>query len=110
VSRAIDPARVGATFRGLYTLLLNRYYVDELYMWLIDKVAIGVAAGLSTFDRMGLDGLVNGVANSWRVFGSGLRTMQTGRVQNYGLVLFAGVALIAFGLLLGPLLASSILP
>jgi NADH-quinone oxidoreductase subunit L len=110
VSRAVDPVKVGATIRGLYTLLLNRYYVDEFYMWLIDKVAIGVAAGLSAFDRKGLDGLVNGVANSWRVFGSGLRTMQTGRVQNYGLVLFAGVAVIAFGLLLGPFLAGSLAP
>src|SRR5205823_11842369 len=29
-----------ARFGGVYTLLWRRYYVDELYMWLIDKLAI----------------------------------------------------------------------
>ena len=29
----------------LYGLLVRRYYIDELYMWLIDKLVIGVALG-----------------------------------------------------------------
>jgi NADH-quinone oxidoreductase subunit L len=89
---ATEPlARLG----GAYTLLMNRYYVDELYMWLIDKLAIGVAYALALFDRQGLDGVVNGIARLIARTGSGLRGMQTGRVQNYGLVLFGGVTVIA---------------
>ena len=90
----------GRTFRPIYVLLLNRYYIDELYMWLIDKLILATSLGLSIFDRQALDAAFNGLANLFRLGGGGLRTVQTGRVQNYGLVLFGGLALIAILLLL----------
>ncbi len=89
---------------GVYTLLWRRYYIDELYMWLIDKLAIGVAFAISLFDRQALDGVVNGFGAMFGAFGRGLRQIQTGRVQNYGLVLFGGLAVIALVLVLVPLL------
>ncbi len=94
-----------ARFGGLYTLLWRRYYIDEFYMWLIDKLAIGVAYAISMFDRQALDGLINAFARIFAVGGGGLRQMQTGRVQNYGLVLFGGLALIAVVLVVVPLVA-----
>jgi NADH-quinone oxidoreductase subunit L len=95
-----------ARFGGIYTLLANRYYIDELYIWLIDKLAIGLGYVVAAFDRSGLDALVNGIARSFSSMGGGLRTMQTGRVQNYGLVLFGGMAVIALVLVaLRPLVA-----
>jgi NADH-quinone oxidoreductase subunit L len=93
-------------FGSVYTLLARRYYIDEFYMWLIDKLVIGVAFGLSIFDRQALDGLVNGISNAFANSGQRLRTAQTGRVQNYGLVLFGGMAVIAIALMAGPLLAT----
>jgi NADH-quinone oxidoreductase subunit L len=93
-----------ARFAAVYTLLWRRYYIDELYMWLIDKLAIGVAYAVAAFDRQALDGLVNGFAGIFGAFGRGLRQMQTGRVQNYGLVLFGGLAVIAIVLVALPLL------
>jgi NADH-quinone oxidoreductase subunit L len=90
----------GRTFRPIYVLLLNRYYIDEFYMWLIDKLILATSLGLSIFDRQALDAAFNGLANLFRLGGGGLRTVQTGRVQNYGLVLFGGLALIAILLLL----------
>jgi NADH-quinone oxidoreductase subunit L len=92
-----------ARFGGLYTLLWRRYYIDEFYMWLIDKLAIGVAYAISMFDRQALDGVINGFAGLFGQSGRGLRQMQTGRVQNYGLVLFGGLALIAVVLVVVPL-------
>jgi NADH-quinone oxidoreductase subunit L len=81
-------------FGTAYQILNRRYYVDELYMWLIDKAAIGLAFVLSAFDRQILDEVGNGIANLLAESGRGLRTVQTGRVQNYGLVLFGGMAVI----------------
>jgi NADH-quinone oxidoreductase subunit L len=92
-------------FGSIYTLLARRYYIDEFYMWVIDKFAIGVAAALAVFDRQALDGLVNGIAGLFASGGRKLRTAQTGRVQNYGLVLFGGMAVIALVLMFGPLLS-----
>ncbi len=99
VSHAVDPVAIGARFQGVYRVLLNRYYVDELYMRIIDVLAIGVGMVLSVFDRQWLDNVYNGGADIARGFGSGLRQIQTGRVQNYGLVLFGGMAVIAVALL-----------
>jgi NADH-quinone oxidoreductase subunit L len=92
-----------ARFGGVYTLLARRYYIDELYMWLIDIFAIGLARVASVFDRQALDGVVNGVARLFADGGRALRTVQTGRVQNYGLVLFGGLAVIAIVLIAAPL-------
>jgi NADH-quinone oxidoreductase subunit L len=92
-----------ARFGFAYELLARRYYIDEFYMWLIDKLIIGLAYGLAIFDRQGLDRLVNGIAASFASGGRVLRTAQTGRVQNYGLVLFGGMAMIAVVLVIVPL-------
>jgi len=90
---------------GVYTVLWRRYYIDELYMWLIDKLAIGVASAISIFDRQGLDAIVNGIAGLVGQIGQALRGIQTGRVQNYGLVLFGGMAVIAVLVIALPLVA-----
>jgi NADH-quinone oxidoreductase subunit L len=90
-------------FGALYRIVNRRYYIDELYMWLIDKLVIAVGYALTFFDRQLLDQLVNGIALAFAQGGRALRTMQTGRVQNYGLVLFGGMAVIALALLLVPL-------
>src|SRR5712692_8994432 len=92
-----------ARFGFTYELLARRYYIDEFYMWLIDKLVIGVSYALAIFDRQGLDRLVNGVAAAFASGGSVLRTTQTGRVQNYGLALFGGMAVIALVLVIVPL-------
>jgi NADH-quinone oxidoreductase subunit L len=84
-----------ARFGAAYRILQHRYYIDELYMWLIDKFAIGVGFALSAFDRGALDQVGNGLALGIAAGGSLLRKIQTGRVQNYGLVLFGGMAVIA---------------
>src|SRR5207249_2070402 len=83
---AAEP--LAARFGSIYSLLAHRYYVDEFYMWLIDKLAIGVSAALALFDRQALDNVFNGVADLFADGGQALRGAQTGRVQNYGLVLF----------------------
>ncbi len=92
-----------ALFGFAYELLARRYYIDEFYMWLIDKLVIGVSYALAVFDRQGLDRLVNGIADLFASGGSVLRTTQTGRVQNYGLALFGGMAVIALVLVIVPL-------
>jgi NADH-quinone oxidoreductase subunit L len=89
-------------FGEAYRILNRRYYIDELYMWLIDKLAIGVAYALSLFDREVLDQVGNGLATLIAGGGRVLRGVQTGRIQNYGLVLFGGMAVIALILVLIP--------
>jgi NADH-quinone oxidoreductase subunit L len=98
------PQRLGAVLDGRpYQILLHRYYIDELYMKLIDVFALGTSTALSVFDRSVLDAAWNGVGSFLRDGGESLRLAQTGRLQNYGLLLFGGMAVIAIVLVL-PLL------
>jgi NADH:ubiquinone oxidoreductase subunit 5 (subunit L)/multisubunit Na+/H+ antiporter MnhA subunit len=66
----------------------------------VNGAAVG-AQGLSVvtmwIDRTIIDGAVNGVGTVAELFGKGLRTLQTGKIQWYAVGLFAGViALAAF--------------
>jgi NADH-quinone oxidoreductase subunit L len=83
-------------FSGLHKLLLNKYYIDELYdaaivqpIKLLSGGALwkGVDAGL-------IDGTVNGVGSLVRVSSTRLRRLQTGSIRTYAASLFLGVALI----------------
>ena len=105
------------SFAPLHKLLLNKYFVDELYNATFIKGTMKSSFGLWGFDRRVVDGAVNGsgwltVFLSWV---SGLfdryvvdgavnlvgrssekssfvfRRVQTGLIQNYALLMLAGV-------------------
>jgi NADH-quinone oxidoreductase subunit L len=111
--RALGPA---------YTLLENKYFLDDIYLkgivrpiqyklsaganWFNQNVLDGVvhsfawtakalAKGVEVFDRRGIDGAVNGVAQTAGFVGGILRYVQSGNVQRYAAYLFAGVILLA---------------
>jgi NADH-quinone oxidoreductase subunit L len=106
---------------GFSTLLVHKYYLDDLYFngivrpirdtwsagvyWFNQNVLDGivngaavVAYGLSSvtmwIDRNIIDGAVNGTGTAMETFGKGLRTLQSGKVQWYAVGLFAGVILL----------------
>ena len=92
--------------KPLHTLLENKYYLDVLYERIIVKrLFIGVIGGaLETFDRVVVDGAVNGVGQVTRGAASGLRYVQNGQFQTYGAVAFAGLGFaVLLALVLGPL-------
>jgi len=96
-------------FRGIHTLLYNKYYIDEIYLWFNHTFIDGAAKLIYLFDIYVVDGIiVNGIGAITRETGSGLRILQTGRLQNYALVFFLGVLAVAVILALtgGPSAAS----
>jgi NADH-quinone oxidoreductase subunit L len=90
-------------FKGLYTLLYNKYYVDELY----DAAFVQPIRMLSTnvlwkgVDAGAIDGAVNGVGLAVRGASGRLRRIQTGSVRTYAASLFLGVVVILGYYLLG---------
>jgi NADH-quinone oxidoreductase subunit L len=81
---------------GAYTLLLHKYYVDEIYdAAIVQPIKIGSTLGLWRGVDAGLiDGAVNGVGQTVRGASSVLRRAQTGSVRTYAASLFLGVVLI----------------
>jgi NADH-quinone oxidoreductase subunit L len=104
-------------FAGAHAVLLNKYYVDELYEASAIAGTMAAARGLWTFDARVVDGAVNGtgwltmlssgfshLVDKYVVDGSVnlvgtileessfvLRRLQTGLIQNYALVMLFGV-------------------
>jgi NADH-quinone oxidoreductase subunit L len=93
----VDPARpkrFAAKAKGLHTLLLNKYYVDEIYAKLVIKPTVGLGQGLwKGFDVPVIDGAVNGTAKLIGWIGSVTRLTQTGLIGNYALAIAVGVVL-----------------
>jgi NADH-quinone oxidoreductase subunit L len=83
-------------FRGLYNLLLNKYYVDEIYdAALVQPIRIVSEDGLwKGIDARMIDGMVNGVAETVGGMSAALRRVQTGSVRTYAASLFFGVVAI----------------
>ena len=94
-ARMISPVTMASRFRPIYVTLFNRYWIDELYCWLMDKLIIAVAFFLSMFDRDVIDGVVNGVGKGTTLAGDWLRGLQTGRIPSYALAVAGGLLIIA---------------
>jgi len=80
--------------RAAYNVLLHKYYLDELYGWIIRYIVLGLARFAAGFDRVVIDGIVNGSATSVRRIGDATRRSETGVLQNYGVVFFGGALVI----------------
>jgi NADH-quinone oxidoreductase subunit L len=109
--------------RGGYTFLENKYYLDHLYTdviaggvkgpiarwcdWVNQNAIDGVVNGVARFfrkasglvyrgiDQFVVDGVVNGSGSVSTESGQLLRRLQTGKVQQYGAILFAGATVLA---------------
>ncbi len=103
------PAQLLERWKRAWTVVYNKYYVDELYQATVLRGSVGLARALSWFDKNLIDGIVNLAGAVTRVFanidgvidrylvdgavnlvagsalsaGSILRRVQTGRIQTY---------------------------
>jgi NADH-quinone oxidoreductase subunit L len=128
VARPELPARIAARLGAAYRLVLQKYYIDEIYRFLFVDSLLGLSRGLawidarvvdgvvngaaaatlgsarasSEADRLGVDGAVNAVGHLVYGGSSVYRRLQTGRIQNYAMGMMLGAfALISLYLILG---------
>ena len=89
-------AALAARFGSAHRVLLNKYYVDEVYDGaLVQPVRRLAEEGLwKRIDVRGIDGAVNGVGEVVRELGGRLRRLQSGSVRGYSASLLLGVVLI----------------
>jgi len=92
------PKLLAERWKGLYKLVFNKYYVDELYEILFIKSLKGLGTGLwKGFDDFVIDGTINGIAYLIGWLSGVMRRMQTGLVQNYAFsMVIGGIVLVAY--------------
>jgi NADH-quinone oxidoreductase subunit L len=100
----VDASRIGVPRNVVHRIVLNKYYVDEIYDALFVRPLYRLCLWCAhVFDVKVIDGLVNGVASVVVAWALGLRRIQTGFVMNYALgMLLGAVALVAFLLVARP--------
>jgi NADH-quinone oxidoreductase subunit L len=82
---------------GLYTLVYNKYFVDEAYdLTVVEPLMQGSKTVLWRGMDAGLiDGMANGVGSRARGLGNVLRLLQSGSIRNYAAwVVFGSVILL----------------
>ncbi len=89
------PDHLAERFRAPYNLVANKYWVDELYDW----VLVGPLIRFSVFlwrkiDDLIVDGAVNGTAAVVRGGSEVFKYLQTGYLQSYAISILLGVVLI----------------
>jgi NADH-quinone oxidoreductase subunit L len=103
-ARWFSAEATARALRPIYLLLYNRYYLDDLYGWIVRWIVVGGSEVLAWFDRNAVDGAVNGLAwLAYAIFGFVLTRAETGRLPNYALAIFVGVIVIAAVVVGGPL-------
>ena len=96
VKRRDLPAKIADSLGGVYTTVLNKYYVDEIY----GAAIIGPLIAFSTrvlwrrIDATLIDGSVNNSALGVREIGDSLRHQQSGNIRTYAGWVTAGAALV----------------
>ena len=80
----------------VHQLLLNKYYVDELYDAVIVRPTVGMSRGLlwKVVDAEVIDGAVNGAGAVVQTGATWLRRLQTGSVRVYAVSVLLGVVLV----------------
>ena len=88
------------SLRRAYIILLNKYYVDELYAALIVKPLLWVSTNVlwKAADVAGIDGTVNAIADGTAAIGDGVRRTQSGNTRSYAVWVVVG-ALVVFAVI-----------
>lgn len=93
IVKSTVSARLAKTFSGVYKVLWNKYYVDELYSFLFVKPTLWIAEKfIERFaDIKIIEGIVNGIPKLIYKTGLLIRPIQTGQLQQYAIFMIAGI-------------------
>jgi NADH-quinone oxidoreductase subunit L len=79
------PKKLAQSMHGLYSLILHKYYVDEIYAVLIVQPLLWISTNVlwHVVDQKIIDGGVNGVGTVARESGAEIRKLQSGNTRSY---------------------------
>ncbi|MXY20849.1 MAG: NADH-quinone oxidoreductase subunit L [Dehalococcoidia bacterium] len=96
VRGSLSVEDISARFALVHRVLVSKYYVDEAYQWVIDRIALVLARFVAVFDRAVVNDVgVDGPADMVKLSGLRMRFAQTGRIYNYGMAMAAGMVVLA---------------
>lgn len=81
------PDRIAASLGGFYKVVLNKFYIDELYLFVTRKIIFNyISRPIAWFDRHIVDGTINGIGWVTETSSQKIKGLQSGRISQYGFV------------------------
>lgn len=85
------PDKIAATMGGFYRGAYNKFYMDELYLFVTKKIIFRyISQPVAWFDRHIVDGTMNLIGNTIVAASSLIKGFQSGKLQQYGYVFITG--------------------
>jgi NADH-quinone oxidoreductase subunit L len=90
------PERFAATFKYGYKWAYNKFYIDEVYLFVTKKIIFRyISAPIAWFDRHVVDATMNAIAEVTQITSFRIREFQSGQLQKYGYVFISGAVMLA---------------
>jgi NADH-quinone oxidoreductase subunit L len=85
--------KMAAAFGGFYTAAYKKFYVDEVYLFITKKIIFPfIGQPIAWADKYIVDGFMQLLAKITAKIAELIKGLQSGKVQNYALYFFGGVA------------------
>lgn len=98
-ARVTSPIEMDSEPSGVYRVIQQKFFVDEVYLFITHKIIIkNLATPIAWFDRNIVDGAVNLTGRLTRSGGTILSRLQTGQAQTYVLWFVNGAVAVALSL------------
>jgi NADH-quinone oxidoreductase subunit L len=90
------PDKLAATFKYSYKWAYNKFYMDEMYLFVTKKIIFKyISAPIAWFDRHIVDGTMNNIASVTQIVSFRIRRFQSGQLQKYAFIFVTGALLLA---------------
>ncbi len=84
--------RVANTFGGIYKAAYHKFYIDEIYLFITQKILFNlIGRPAAWIDKNIVDGAVNLSGNATVLASELSRGIQSGKVQNYAIYFLCGI-------------------
>jgi len=86
------PANVTKAFGSFYKWAYNKFYIDEVYLFITHKIIFKHISGkFAWFDKKVVDGSMEGIGNKTVDLGKSIKGIQSGKLQDYAVGFAGGV-------------------
>jgi NADH-quinone oxidoreductase subunit L len=87
------PEKISTSLGTFYRAAFHKFYIDEIYLFITKKIIFNlVGKPAAWIDRNILDGFMNLLAAITAKISAIIKGLQSGKVQNYALYFFGGIA------------------
>ena len=94
------PAKMAKGWGILYTATYNKFYFDEIYLFVTKKIIFNyISRPIAWFDRHIIDGFMVGIGLVTEKISYQIKGMQSGQLQHYAFMFVAGTLALALSMI-----------